>query len=120
MCLSCHDGTIGLEDFNGTTGGTTRIVDDSVRTGVVAATNLDLSREHPISLTYDVTDTGLIAVVTAEGNGVNLYTDGGPARVECGSCHDPHLQNITAEATEDYFLRVDNDQSALCTTCHDK
>jgi len=118
MCLSCHDGTVGLEDFNGGTTGTV-VVQDSMLSGSFAGNNLDLSREHPISLTYDVTDDGLIAVATAEGGGVNLYSDG-TARIECGSCHDPHLANITAEATENAFLRVPNTQSDLCTTCHDK
>jgi predicted CXXCH cytochrome family protein len=33
--------------------------------------------------------------------------------VECSSCHDPHVSNKL-------FLRVNNDQSRLCLTCHDK
>ena len=120
MCLSCHDGSVGLEDFDGNVGGV-GFVDDSAKAGTLTGTNLDLSREHPISLTYDdAADTGLIAPATAETDGVNLYTDGGTPRVECGSCHDPHLQNIDVEATEDNMLRVPNAQSALCTTCHDK
>ena len=119
MCLSCHDGSVGLEDFDGNEGGTT-VVQDSAKAGTYAAGNLDLSREHPISLTYDEgADTGLIAPATAEGDGINLYTDGGVARVECGSCHDPHLQNIDV-AAEDNLLRIPNAQSALCTACHDK
>lgn len=33
--------------------------------------------------------------------------------VECSSCHDPHTSNKL-------FLRVNNEQSRLCLTCHDK
>lgn len=33
--------------------------------------------------------------------------------VECSSCHDPHLPGKL-------FLRVNNDGSKLCLTCHDK
>lgn len=33
--------------------------------------------------------------------------------VECSSCHDPHLPS-------NLFLRVKNDGSKLCLTCHDK
>jgi len=33
--------------------------------------------------------------------------------VECASCHDPHSNNTT-------FLRVVNDNSAVCLTCHNK
>jgi predicted CXXCH cytochrome family protein len=33
--------------------------------------------------------------------------------VECSSCHDPHI-------TSKLFLRVNNEGSRLCLTCHDK
>lgn len=33
--------------------------------------------------------------------------------VECGSCHDPHLDNVA-------FLRVNNDNSNVCLSCHNK
>lgn len=33
--------------------------------------------------------------------------------IECSSCHDPHSSNIT-------FLRMPNDGSKLCLTCHMK
>lgn len=33
--------------------------------------------------------------------------------IECSSCHDPHVSNKL-------FLRVNNDESRLCLTCHDK
>jgi predicted CXXCH cytochrome family protein len=33
--------------------------------------------------------------------------------IECSSCHDPHTTNPL-------FLRVSNEGSRLCLTCHDK
>lgn len=35
------------------------------------------------------------------------------AFVECASCHDPHTQNAT-------FLRIPNDYSSVCLSCHIK
>jgi predicted CXXCH cytochrome family protein len=38
--------------------------------------------------------------------------------VECGSCHDPHVDGTgTSGAT---FLRISNNGSAVCLTCHVK
>lgn len=39
--------------------------------------------------------------------------DGEVPYVECSSCHDPHSPNAL-------FLRVSNESSRLCLTCHDK
>lgn len=37
--------------------------------------------------------------------------------VECASCHDPHSAGGGAPAT---FLRISNDNSAVCLACHNK
>jgi predicted CXXCH cytochrome family protein len=42
-----------------------------------------------------------------EGSGTEI------PHIECSSCHDPHSTNET-------FLRVPNEGSKLCLTCHDK
>jgi predicted CXXCH cytochrome family protein len=47
-----------------------------------------------------------------EGGGVGLASSEVPY-IECSSCHDPHVSNKL-------FLRVSNDDSRLCMTCHDK
>jgi hypothetical protein len=49
---------------------------------------------------------------------IQLYPSGGAVMVECGSCHDPHVQ--TKVAGEIAFLRVSNAGSALCLACHNK
>lgn len=50
-------------------------------------------------------------------NDLPLYarptTNGDVPYVECSSCHDPHIPNRL-------FLRVSNEGSRLCLTCHDK
>lgn len=107
-CLSCHDGTLAVDDFGGKTGGSRRIT-GSAKVGV------DLSDDHPISLTYDPSrDPGNFkAIGTAQAAGLRFY---GPSanQVECSTCHDPH-DATTASA----FLRISNDSSNLCMSCHD-
>jgi hypothetical protein len=39
--------------------------------------------------------------------------------VECGSCHDPH-NNATKGPGQVGFLRIDQTDSQICTTCHTK
>lgn len=114
LCLSCHDGTVAVDNFGGTTTGTITI-------GGGALVGTDLSNDHPISLTYDAalatTDGGLFDP-TAANSGLGgtitadlLFSNS----LECGSCHDVH---DTAGNT--MLLRVDNAGSALCMTCHNK
>lgn len=122
-CLSCHDGTIGLDvvinapnAFGGTIPGTT----PGTNTMPVGNTNLgeDLRNDHPISVVYDPTvDPAFNTATSILTAGLRLFTD--PAspgdKVQCASCHNPH-DNTTAQP----FLRIDNSSSSLCTTCHIK
>lgn len=94
---------------------------------------VNLTNDHPISVKYNVnaaslraTSTGLNtawggAAVEWTVSGI-AYTDDSKTiadilrsdRVECVSCHDPHLSNVT-------FLRTpSNAGSKLCLTCHNK
>ena len=107
LCLSCHDGTVALENFGGTTTGTTKLTTAPYGLGI------DLGNDHPIGFTYDA------ALVTADGGLKNpavspvldlLY--GG--KVECASCHDAHGAGFPS------LLVATNAGSALCLTCHDK
>ena len=45
LCLSCHDGTVALDNFGGATGGTNFI-------GANANFGFNLEDDHPISVTY--------------------------------------------------------------------
>jgi predicted CXXCH cytochrome family protein len=138
-CLSCHDGTIAfdaLRNLPGSGGFTDTPGKDGVTTWTFvgapnrkmpanAITNLgvDLTNDHPISMLYATAKSPSSTSGTADHatgfksptndvfpNGVRLYA----GKVQCGSCHDPHRSDTPT------FLRVSNDASALCLTCHRK
>jgi predicted CXXCH cytochrome family protein len=113
LCLSCHDGTIALGAFYGTSdsipmaGGVTTMPDSSS-----ANLKTDLSNDHPISFAY----TEELALLNSQLNlpgslppKVRLEEGG---MLQCTACHNPH--------TDPYgkFLVMDNAASALCKTCH--
>lgn len=118
LCLSCHDGTVDLDAHDQKPGAATTLK----MTGT-ALVGTDLSNDHPISFTYDdalaTADGGLHAPTsTASGIAANIDDDmlfgAGNNQMECASCHDAH------DDTNGSFLRLDNSNSALCLTCHDK
>lgn len=118
-CLSCHDGSIGLDVIINRPNADTSLAPSGTVMPVNAGqffANLgtDLRNDHPISVTYDnvadpafnnTTDAG-----TKIGGLLPLYS----GRVECGTCHNPHNTTFTP------FLRKSNGNSGLCTTCHIK
>jgi predicted CXXCH cytochrome family protein len=121
MCLSCHDGTIALNDFHN--GGGTPIYIDA---GELIGT--DLSDDHPIGITAEYPIEGNSRFNEAIlfpsgyygfGSGyfptVPLYPFNGEHVVSCSSCHTPH-----AISGIDNLLRLDNAGSALCLSCHIK
>lgn len=108
LCLSCHDGTVALENFGTTTTGTTFI-------SGTANLGTTLADDHPIGFVYNT------ALATADGElydpatttaVANLLT--GSGRLECSSCHDAH------DNSHGSLLVMDNTDSDLCLTCHDK
>jgi len=119
LCLSCHDGTIAIDAFGGQTSGGGAFMDDinpAANLGDVVAGTGDLSNDHPVSFTFPAgLDAELYAVTDGKVNGVMPLFGAGQDQVECASCHDVHATN-----TYDQLLRVDNDGSDLCLTCHIK
>ena len=111
-CLSCHDGTVGLDVITNVPNNYTG--SPAVRTTMPAGLfNLgtDLRNDHPISVLYDNTaDSKFRSASSVGAAGLQLY--GG--KVQCGSCHDPHT------AANRPFLRISNNGSSLCLTCHIK
>ncbi|MCB1890232.1 MAG: hypothetical protein KDH20_21690 [Rhodocyclaceae bacterium] len=100
----------------------------------------DLRNDHPVGVTFPlgnptdfnttniVTNTRGDAFMDANGNSrmdkgeVRFYETGDGPEVECASCHDPHGVE-SAGAGSDFnptFLRIANDGSQLCLTCHIK
>ena len=117
LCLSCHDGTVALDNFGGTTTGT-NFISGGANVGT------DLSDDHPISFTYDAslaTADGGLHDPTTTASGI----PGSPGtiaqdmligdQVQCSSCHDVHNESNIA-----MLLKKSNAGSALCLTCHDK
>lgn len=122
LCLSCHDGTVALDSFGGTTGAT--YIASGFRLGT------DLSNDHPISITFDATTAAADGALfdpsvdeTTIGSGADqktgligdLMTYGG--KVQCPSCHDVHNKFAV---TNSRLLKRTMVGSALCLTCHDK
>lgn len=119
-CLSCHDGTIGLDVIvnapNSYTGGipTTTPGTNTMPTGGFTYIGEDLRDDHPVSVIYDPTsDTQFNAIADIEAAGVVLFEGN---RVQCASCHNPH----ESDAALAPFLRIANGGSTLCKTCHIK
>ena len=115
-CLSCHDGTVALDSFGGSTGQT--IIGGGANFGT------DLTNDHPVSFTYNnalaTADGGLHPPTTqSSGLGGTIAADmlfgAGNDQVECASCHDVHnAANLQS------LLLKSNAGSALCLTCHAK
>lgn len=115
LCLSCHDGTVAVDNFGGATGG-----GEFIGGSELIGTNL--TDDHPISFNYNTalatTDGGLADPTTASsglGNTINadMLFNG---QMECASCHDVHNDAGTGAD----LLVKSNAGSALCLTCHDK
>ncbi len=113
LCLSCHDGTIAIDSFGGTTGAT-------FISGVANLGN-DLSDDHPVSVEWihQTVDTSPFCANCHFGPPRELvfFRPGGsgPIWIECATCHDVHdAANIPK------LLRRTMAGSELCKTCHEK
>jgi len=115
LCLSCHDGTVALENFGGVTSGT-----NFMTGGALVGTSL--SNDHPISIDYDaalaLADGGLHnPATTSSGLGGTIAEDMLiSGKMQCSSCHDVHNSAVGTSS----LLLKSNAASALCLTCHDK
>lgn len=115
-CLSCHDGSIGLDVIINRPNADTSLAGSGTTMPTNAGqffANLgtNLQNDHPVSITYDATlDAGFVATSAGRVGTLPLYS----GRVECGTCHNPH------NTTNNPFLRISNSSSNLCRTCHIK
>jgi predicted CXXCH cytochrome family protein len=77
----------------------------------------NLSTTHPFNFVLPLVSApdllpSLVGVSPSTGNpAVQLFN----GNVECGSCHNPHVQNTDPSG---YFLVVSNTNGALCLACH--
>ena len=108
VCLSCHDGTVGLGNFGATTTDTTNFVTGAALVGT------NLQNDHPISVDYN-TANGLRATTTEIASGLPISDVLEGNQVQCASCH-----NVHNESGVDKLLHSTNATSALCLKCHIK
>ena len=130
LCLSCHDGAIGVDNYGGAT---TNLV--KVNAANLVGNSGNLRNDHPVGLSYPGLSADgktftpqpgyqnpTLAAFTADGNGTAkgvqlIYLPSGAWGVGCHSCHDSHN---TYDATQGNFLRTSMKYSFLCLKCHDK
>jgi len=118
-CLSCHDGTIALDQFGANPGSELISVNYAY-----ANVTKNLANDHPVSFAYNTalatTDGGLHDPSTqSSGVGAGTIADDMlfAGSLECASCHDVH-NNVPTGVT--HLLLKANTGSALCLTCHNK
>lgn len=125
-CLSCHAGTVGLDEvvqlpdrYTGPGPARTTIDEcESCHSGGSPAGGIDwegvwldtdLRKHHPISVLYDPSRvSGFRSAAEVEAAGLVLYN----GKVQCMSCHEPHTQQFSP------FLRLPNSGGSLCLVCH--
>jgi len=158
LCLSCHDGTLALgavnvlnrvelNKQNQTVSFTGTMSDGTIPEGMGATTGftrrlgVDLTNDHPISFTFDsaqaardgeLRDPATVTHIAERVPGVKPVIPIEDNKVECISCHDPHIRSdVPGENIK--FLRAnrfqtqppvdgtfDANNDIICLGCHDK
>jgi len=118
LCLSCHDGTIAIGAVLNNQGSTPILMENSVTTMPENAPGFigtSLANDHPVGYKYLTNKDPELANRSWPWNTpVKLDPDDATGTVECQSCHDPHDDAFGK------FLRMSNNDAALCTFCHQK
>lgn len=126
-CLSCHDGTVAVNDYGGNVqGNTPEYIPTDARIGAGG----DLHTTHPISFVYDAalaSRDGFLQDPTTTTVPLlgNKTIDQGMLqghKLQCSSCHDVHKQKGTS-ATSGIMVVIGGSAGAgslLCRTCHIK
>jgi predicted CXXCH cytochrome family protein len=127
VCLSCHDGSLGLDlvtnrpnTYTGPTPANHAIEEcEGCHSGGNPAGGIDwegvwfrpdLRKQHPFSVIYDPSRRPgeFQSAIGGTVGGLPLF-DG---KVECATCHQPHSEQFR------YFLRRSNVGGTLCLVCH--
>ena len=128
LCMSCHDGSIAVDQHYGIAGTATKaslLGDDFGQIAVYK--NSDLSNDHPIGFDLEGIngrDAGIRANLLAPNNStlndkaitVLGFKDAAKSIMTCASCHDVHNKDNKDTA----FLYEKQMGSAFCLMCHDK
>lgn len=132
LCLSCHDGVTAIgEVINGGWSGPG--IAPSIGTMSGSGT-IDLDVSHPISFVYNDTVRNFIEANQVGAAGqytIPAFDSGylekgidGKYRVQCTSCHDPHLDTAFSGYTLPMWRGYTSDGNenldyeATCTECH--
>ena len=106
LCMSCHDGDTA------TANSITVAAGFLIASGSADPRSPGLTEDHPVNMEYlgvPDTENGMIALASLDPN---ILLFGATNTVQCASCHNPH------DSTNTPFLRIDNSNSGLCTSCH--
>jgi hypothetical protein len=115
LCLSCHDGTVGV--------GQSAAYGTLPTTGSLNSTDsfgTTLTGSHPFSLVLPMKDApNLVASlvskgITADPTGAVKLVKG---NIECTSCHSPHVQG-TDKIAQNFLVR-NSSNGQMCLACHD-
>ena len=160
LCLSCHDGTLAIGAVNVLNGAETDqnpLTEDIAMTGTNAGAmpagsgantgytrniGIHLTNDHPISITYDsnlaaadgeLYDPALVPHIGEQSSGVKPDLPLRSGKLECVSCHDPHVRDDSGADIK--FLRLNRfqansdpastttfnaDNDIICLGCHSK
>lgn len=103
LCLGCHDGVTAPDVY--TSAHALTATGPEVR----AAFGSRGLRSHPVGIKYPPAVEGYSPAAAVEAGGLPL-PDG---RIQCTTCHDAHnSQRLRG------MLRISNERSRLCLTCH--
>ena len=127
-CLSCHDGTVAVNNFGGMIqGGSVEMIDPAALIGT------DLSNDHPIGIIYDAAlaakdgflqnpESTLVTGPDFTGTKTisQEFLRGG--KLECVSCHDIHKERGASKNSSIMLIMSGPSYagSKLCLTCHIK
>ncbi|MDH3972763.1 MAG: hypothetical protein OEV42_00670 [Deltaproteobacteria bacterium] len=140
LCLSCHDGVTAINalvrygsfGFKPTMSGGAETL--SAAGENTANLGTSLRDDHPVGFDYadaQSRDSGLRNINDVKAGDLKFFGANGNM-LECGTCHDPHVDydyirgfgdNVLATIGDRRlrpFLRISNQSSQLCFTCHIK
>lgn len=106
LCLSCHDGTVGLGAVMSVTGGIAMTKELTARSTMLGT---DLRDDHPFSFSYNDALPYDPELHNTPPDDLLIYPGNA---IHCPTCHDPHDNSFGQ------FLAVSNKNSGLCVRCH--
>lgn len=119
LCLSCHDGTVGINYwYERVTGSNYQPLPNGNNVFVnISAQIKDLTQTHPVNFTYDATLATKAGILTPASTSsvdsageVPLFQ----GKMQCATCHDPH--NGDSSIFEQSFPTQAS--GSFCTYCH--